>query len=215
MKLHKYLGMKLHTWAWSYIHMYSGIELHTWARNYIPGHGTTYLCTKLQTQAQNYIPGYETTYPGMKLHTWSWNNIRVARWYIFKPKSPIYVGKFWNVLKSKMLVNFYGHSVYFIVISYIYWHLVYFVVISGNTELHTWVWNYLGIQVRSSAGLPYLQCLSISEMQCCDEVTVESFGGILECHPYVLGDYRRIGQCGGRSFYQVKNAYIGTPVWQL
>ena len=44
-----------------------------------------------------------------------------------------------------------------------------------------------------------------SEMQCCDEVTVESFGGILECHPYVLGDYRRIGQCGGRSFYQHKN----------
>ena len=44
-----------------------------------------------------------------------------------------------------------------------------------------------------------------TEMQCCDEVTVESYGGILECHPYVLGDYRRIGQCGGRSFYQHKN----------
>ena len=42
-------------------------------------------------------------------------------------------------------------------------------------------------------------------MQCCDEVTVESYGGILECHPYVLGEYRRIGQCGGRSFYQHKN----------
>jgi hypothetical protein len=42
-------------------------------------------------------------------------------------------------------------------------------------------------------------------MQCCDEVTVESMGGILECHPYVLGEYRRIGQCGGRSFYQHKN----------
>jgi hypothetical protein len=47
--------------------------------------------------------------------------------------------------------------------------------------------------------------LYISEMQCCDDLTIESYGGVLECHPYVLGDYRKIGSCSGRSFYQHKN----------
>jgi len=42
-------------------------------------------------------------------------------------------------------------------------------------------------------------------MQCCDDLLVRSYGGINDCHPYVLGEYRRIGQCGGRSFYQHKN----------
>lgn len=42
-------------------------------------------------------------------------------------------------------------------------------------------------------------------MQCCDDLMVKSYGGINDCHPYVLGEYRRIGQCGGRSFYQHKN----------
>ena len=69
------------------------------------------------------------------------------------------------------------------------------------------IWQ-LGFNDVSATKLKSVTSLSFDhpfdlEMQCCDEVTVESFGGILECHPYVLGEYRRIGQCGGRSFYQV------------
>ncbi len=43
------------------------------------------------------------------------------------------------------------------------------------------------------------------EMQCCDHLELVSTGGVLECHPYVIGSYRRIGSCGGRSFYQHAN----------
>jgi hypothetical protein len=60
--------------------------------------------------------------------------IRVARWYIFKPKISIWVN-FWKVLRWKMIVYFVAirsiflHLVYFIAIWYIYVHLVYFVII--------------------------------------------------------------------------------------
>jgi hypothetical protein len=74
---------------------------------------------------------------------------RVARWYILKPKIPIWV-KFWSVLQSKILANFmaiwstllpfrkfYGNLVYFVVI------LLYFTSFnmlcqekSGNPDLH-------------------------------------------------------------------------------
>ena len=43
------------------------------------------------------------------------------------------------------------------------------------------------------------------EMQCCDKLSLESVGGVVECHPYVLGHYRKIGECNGRSFYQHNN----------
>ena len=43
------------------------------------------------------------------------------------------------------------------------------------------------------------------EMQCCDEVEVTSTRGVAECHPYVLGKYKKIGGCGGRSFFQHRN----------
>lgn len=43
------------------------------------------------------------------------------------------------------------------------------------------------------------------EMQCCDQLEVESFGRVEECHPYALGEYRKIGSCRGKSFYQHKN----------
>jgi hypothetical protein len=56
--------------------------------------------------------------------------IRVARWFIFKPKIPIWV-KFWRVLQWKMLV-FFCHLVYFALIRSVllpfglhYFHLVY------------------------------------------------------------------------------------------
>ena len=42
-------------------------------------------------------------------------------------------------------------------------------------------------------------------MQCCDKLSLESVGGVVECHPYVLGHYRKIGECNGRSFYQHNN----------
>jgi hypothetical protein len=35
---------------------------------------------------------------------WTEQKNRVARWYIFKPEIPIW-GKFWRVLRWKMLVN--------------------------------------------------------------------------------------------------------------
>ena len=35
-------------------------------------------------------------------------------------------------------------------------------------------------------------------MQCCDDLTIESYGEIRECHPYVIGDYRKIGSCGNK-----------------
>jgi len=58
------------------------------------------------------------------------------------------------------------------------------------------------------------------EMQCCDELTVESFGEINQCHPYVLGDYKKIGSCQGKSFYQHKNTtdiflYHACGAWYL
>jgi hypothetical protein len=51
--------------------------------------------------------------------------IRVARWYIFKPKIPIWVnfGGPWNLKGWYILwpfAIFYGHSVYFMVIGYIF-----------------------------------------------------------------------------------------------
>ncbi len=42
-------------------------------------------------------------------------------------------------------------------------------------------------------------------MQCCDDLQLVSTAGVAMCHPYALGRYRRIGVCGGRSFYQHKN----------
>jgi hypothetical protein len=37
--------------------------------------------------------------------------IRVARWFVFKPKIPI-LGKFWRALDREMLIYFYGHLEY-------------------------------------------------------------------------------------------------------
>ncbi len=45
----------------------------------------------------------------------------------------------------------------------------------------------------------------LAEMQCCNDLEVISVDGVLGCHPYVLGRYRKIGGCGGRSFYQHAN----------
>ncbi len=41
------------------------------------------------------------------------------------------------------------------------------------------------------------------EMQCCHDLELASTEGVMKCHPYALGKYRKIGACGGRSFYQV------------
>jgi hypothetical protein len=73
---------------------------------------------------------------------------RVARWHIFKPKIPIYIGKIWRVLQWKMLVYFTAiSSISLRLCSIFYGHLVYFRVIfsrfvmlyqekSGNPVLH-------------------------------------------------------------------------------
>ena len=42
-------------------------------------------------------------------------------------------------------------------------------------------------------------------MQCCHDLELTSSSGVLECHPYALGRYRKIGACAGRSFYQHAN----------
>ena len=59
-----------------------------------------------------------------------------------------------------------------------------------------------------------------SEMECCHHVVVEAAndGGIMECHPYVMGTYKKIGVCGGRSIYQHDNnteifMYYGCGRW--
>ena len=43
----------------------------------------------------------------------------------------------------------------------------------------------------------------VPEMQCCHDLELTASAGVLECHPYALGRYRKIGACAGRSFYQV------------
>ena len=50
------------------------------------------------------------------------------------------------------------------------------------------------------------------EMQCCDDLTIESYGEIRECHPYVIGDYRKIGSCGNKIFSNYSSIYklLGT-----
>ena len=43
-------------------------------------------------------------------------------------------------------------------------------------------------------------------MECCGDLQlVSNGGGVALSHPYALGRYRKIGVCGGRSFYQHKN----------
>ena len=42
-------------------------------------------------------------------------------------------------------------------------------------------------------------------MQCCNDISLESTGGVMKCHPYILGRYHKIGECNGRSFYQHNN----------
>ena len=42
-------------------------------------------------------------------------------------------------------------------------------------------------------------------MECCGDLQLVSSGGVALCHPYALGRYRKIGVCGGRSFYQHTN----------
>ena len=44
-----------------------------------------------------------------------------------------------------------------------------------------------------------------AEMECCGDLQLVSSGGVALCHPYALGRYRKIGVCGGRSFYQHTN----------
>jgi hypothetical protein len=82
----------------------------------------------------------DTFFPQRKGHLWVntkkyWlvrGLVRVARWFVFKPKNPN-LGKFWRVLQWKILVYFvtnrsilrpleifYGHLVYFVVIWYIF-----------------------------------------------------------------------------------------------
>lgn len=58
------------------------------------------------------------------------------------------------------------------------------------------------------------------EMECCHHVFVtgDENGGIEECHPYVMGTYKKIGVCGGRSLYQHDNnteifMYYGCGRW--
>ena len=45
----------------------------------------------------------------------------------------------------------------------------------------------------------------VPEMECCGDLQLVSKGGVALCHPYALGRYRKIGVCGGRSFYQHSN----------
>ena len=57
-------------------------------------------------------------------------------------------------------------------------------------------------------------------MQCCDKLIVESYAGLKACHPYVLGEYKKIGVCTGRSFYQHQNnsdifLYHGCGAWYI
>ena len=42
-------------------------------------------------------------------------------------------------------------------------------------------------------------------MECCGDLQLVSSSGVALCHPYALGRYRKIGVCGGRSFYQHTN----------
>ena len=74
-------------------------------------------------------------------------------------------------------------------------------------------------EVRSAAdraGMKY----DVVEMECCHHVFVtgDENGGIEECHPYVMGTYKKIGVCGGRSLYQHDNnteifMYYGCGRW--
>ena len=42
------------------------------------------------------------------------------------------------------------------------------------------------------------------EMECCHRVLVggDQFGGIHATHPYIAGEFKKIGVCDGRSLYQ-------------
>ena len=42
------------------------------------------------------------------------------------------------------------------------------------------------------------------EMECCHRVLVggDQFGGIHKTHPYIAGEFKKIGVCDGRSLYQ-------------
>ena len=51
----------------------------------------------------------------------------------------------------------------------------------------------------------YILFFTFAEMQCCDQLTIESWSGVKETHPYVLGDFKKIGKCQGKSFYQHQN----------
>ena len=44
-------------------------------------------------------------------------------------------------------------------------------------------------------------------MECCHYVLVggDQFGGIHKTHPYIHGEYKKIGVCDGRSLYQHRN----------
>ena len=60
----------------------------------------------------------------------------------------------------------------------------------------------------------------VVEMECCHHVFVtgDENGGVQECHPYVMGTYKKIGVCGGRSLYQHDNnteifMYYGCGRW--
>ena len=64
-----------------------------------------------------------------------------------------------------------------------------------------------------------LSC-NLLEMECCHHVmvTADKNGGIEECHPYVMGTYKKIGVCGGRPLYQHDNnteifMYYGCGRW--
>jgi hypothetical protein len=86
---------------------------------------------------------YRTGAEGQKVSNWSPNEelggaeaglqSRVARWYIFKPKIPIWVKFggccdviFWYILWPFGLCLCYGHLVYFVAIWYFNGHLVHF-----------------------------------------------------------------------------------------
>lgn len=45
------------------------------------------------------------------------------------------------------------------------------------------------------------------EMECCGKLSLDATDekGVISCHPYALGEYRKIGVCGGRSIYQHGN----------
>jgi hypothetical protein len=82
--------------------------------------------------------------------------IRVARWFVFKPKHPI-LGKFWEGLRTENVGIFYGNLHYFAAIWNISWPL-------GNVVVIWYIFACFGILCQEKSGNPATELFSRSEV---------------------------------------------------